>query len=260
MSPDRLRARPTRAVGASRPAHWRATAPSDRSADWTASGLHCAAAAPRPAAASPAVRLRVAQCRNAASRFSSVRVPVLPWQAQRQHAVRRCGPASAAVHILRARALPECGLRLEPVPGVGAPPPPTGQRPQGRPSASGTALCSAWREGRPDEGLCSAAALVAFERAAAHHASHHDPGRHQRERPGGEAGHSRQGPDRPSAGAWRVRHRQPDARCRSGDRYGASLRRRDRVITFEEQLAKDKVAAEARAKRGERRLCRVRRW
>ena len=42
------------------------------------------------------------------------------------------------------------------------------------PGASGTALRSPRREGRPDEGLCSAAAAFAFQRAAADHAEHHD--------------------------------------------------------------------------------------
>ena len=54
-------------------------------------------------------------------------------------------------------------------------------------TAARTALCSAWCEGRPDEGLHSAAAAVAFERAAADHAQHHHHRRHQREGPGREA-------------------------------------------------------------------------
>ena len=51
----------------------------------------------------------------------------------------------------------------------------------GTSGSSGTALCTAWCEGRPDEGLYSAAASLAIERAAAHHARHHDSGRYQRE-------------------------------------------------------------------------------
>ena len=94
----------------------------------------------------------------------------------------------------------------------------------GTSGASGTALRSAWCEGRPDEGLRSAAAAVALQRTAAHHAQHHHSRRHQRERPGREAGNSRQRPDRPPAGAWRVCHRQPDARFRPGFGHGAPFR------------------------------------
>ena len=62
------------------------------------------------------MRLLAEPCPNAANRFSSVRVLVLPCRAVLPPAVRRCVPASAVDHIRHVPVHLECVLRLEVVP------------------------------------------------------------------------------------------------------------------------------------------------
>ncbi len=70
-------------------------------------------------------------------------------------------------------------------------------------------------QGRPNEGLCATASFrrsAGSSGAGADHPHHHGDRRHQRKRSGGEAGRTRQRPDRIALDARRIRHRQPVAR------------------------------------------------
>ena len=134
----------------------------------------------------------------------------------------------------------------------------------GKPAGSslaptGTAICSARHERRPDEGLHSAAAYDGQQRTAADHAEHHDHRGHLGEGPGREAGHSREGCDCAAGGARRVRDHQPNARCGTGQRNGALLRRgyRSNQLRRADCEGDGRSGRERRRRRG--RLCRVHR-
>ena len=209
VAPPHSRA-PEAAAGAAAARH--------RSADRPAPGLHRAAAEstgplpapPRPAPGRPVPGQPIFQRPRPAAPGS--RPPLRPGERRPMHPTRQ-SPTGA-------RPL-----------GVG----PGARRSAAERTSRGTsravapsrpALRSSRGEGRPDEGLRAAAAADDFQRAAAHHARDHHHRRHQREGSGGEARHSRQGPDHALAGARRLRHRQPDAGRRPGRRHGPPVRRR----------------------------------
>ena len=123
MSPDQVTPRPAAPpTRASWTADWRSTAPSDRSADRTASGVHCAAAVTigpgQRLARQPVRRSR----RNAGARQADFPASTSgrSHAGRRPPAAHRCVPASVVDHIRHAPAHPECGLRLEAEPGRSA--------------------------------------------------------------------------------------------------------------------------------------------
>ena len=111
----------------------------------------------------------------------------------------------------------------------------------------------------PMKGFVPPPRMVVFERAAADHADDHDHRRHQRQRPGGEAGRSREGRDCAPAGARCFCHHQPDARRRTGEGHGEAVRRRHQRYHLREQAEKD-MASKGVLKKLRRRWYRVRRW
>ncbi len=144
------------------------------------------------------------------------------------------------------------GTRPGFAPGSGMAPPPTGQRPMGRPARPGQRYIPRGVKEGPMKGFVPPPRYRRFQRAAADHAEHHDYRRHQREGPGREAGSSRQGPDRHVADARRVRHGEPVARRRDGEGHGAPVRRRHHGHQLRGGDGQDTVPTERRrAKTGE---------
>ena len=133
-------------------------APSDCSANRTSAGLRCAAAT-GSRARSQSRRERL--CRSAASRSFNARVRPFPanfrararGRDQRERCDRRRGRVSAVVRIRHALARRACVRRSEQEPVQVLLRRPPLDRPMGRPGTSRSAIYTAWRKGRPDEGL-----------------------------------------------------------------------------------------------------------
>src|SRR6185437_15976383 len=100
-------------------------------------------------------------------------------------------------------------------------------QPSRRPCApAGTEVCPTRCQRRTDEGLCSTTTDGGVERADADYAQYHDYRGHQRKGSRREARYQGEGFNFAPAVSRRVRHDQPDAGCRTGQRNGEIFRRR----------------------------------
>ena len=159
----------------------------------------------------------------------------VPGQPIFQRTARPQAPGSARPPLRPGERRPMHPTRVAPAgsrplgvgPGAGLPPPgPTrpGSRPGGPARRPGQRYVPRGVKEGPMKGYTPPPRHDHQQRARADHAEHHDYRRNLGERPGREAGHSRQGCDCAAGGARRVRDHQSNARRGTGKRNGALLR------------------------------------